>query len=174
METTKENIKIKKGPRRFYAGSLMKILLGAGIAFRAGWRAEAAPLPDALGEWQSSRKQITDLTASEDLGRWSNCVYTRASPVAGVEVNLMEGPGPGTLYVPEGEVDNDDGLLGFSSTYETLIVAGKRAILERGDATGQALAVALAKRTLTLETKSLSKEKLLDFAEKLIGALEKE
>jgi hypothetical protein len=144
------------------------------VVFFAAQIVEAAPLPDVLGEWRGSRTQVTDLTASENLGRWSCRVYTRTSPVAGVEVNLMEGPGPGVLYVPEGEVAGGEGPLGFSSTYETLIVAGKRAILERGGVTGQALAVALAGRTLTLETKSLSKEELLDFAEKLIGTLEEE
>jgi hypothetical protein len=85
----------------------------------------------------------------------------------------MEGSGPGTLFVPEGKVAGGDGPLGFSSTYETLNAAGYRAILERGDVTGQALAVALGEnRTLTVETKSLSREELLGFAENLIAALE--
>ena len=86
----------------------------------------------------------------------------------------MEGAGPGSLFVPEGDGVADDGPLGPSSTYETLNIAGHRAILERGEVTGQALAVALGKnRTLTLETKSLSTKELLGFARKFLVALEK-
>ncbi|MDR1379282.1 MAG: hypothetical protein LBJ36_09580 [Synergistaceae bacterium] len=151
----------------------MEILLMGLVILGVGRVAEAVPLPDVLDEWHSSQAQTTHLTTSEELGRWTNRVYTRTTPIAGVEVNLMEGSGPGTLYVPEGEVTGNEGLLGFSSTYKTLTVAGKRAVLECGDVTGQALAVSLDKeRTLTLETKSLSEKELLDFAVKLIAALE--
>jgi hypothetical protein len=153
--------------------SLMGILLMGLTVLGADRGAGAAPLPDALAEWRGSQTQTTRLTASEELGLWTSRVYTRVAPIAGVEANLMEGSGPGSLYVPEGEVVGNEGPLCFSSTYETLIVAGKRAILERGDTTGQALAVSLDKeRTLTLETKSLSKEELLDFAAQLIAVLE--
>jgi hypothetical protein len=86
----------------------------------------------------------------------------------------MEGPGPGSLFVPEGNVKTDDSPLGFASTYETLDIAGRRAVLENGNVTGHALSVALGEnRTLTLETKSLSVDELLRFAEKLTAALEK-
>ena len=126
-------------------------------------------MPDVLGEWRASSEHITELKA---LGRWLNRIYTRKAPIASVEVNLMEGSGPGTLFVPEGEVAANDAPIGFSSTYETLNVAGHRGILERGEVTGQALAISLSKdRTLTLETKSLSREEFLDFAEKLTAAL---
>jgi hypothetical protein len=142
------------------------------ILLCAAWAppSNAQELPDALGEWRASPEHITELKA---LGRWLNRVYTRKAPIAGVEVNLTEGPGPGTLFVPEGEVAANDAPIGFSSTYETLNVAGHRGILECGEITGQALAISLGKdRTLTLETKSLSREELLDFAEKLTVALE--
>ena len=126
-------------------------------------------MPDVLGEWLASSEHITELKA---LGRWLSRIYTRKAPIASVEVNLMEGSGPGTLFVPEGEVAANDAPIGFSSTYETLNVAGHRGILERGEITGQALAISLSKdRTLTLETKSLSREEFLDFAEKLTAAL---
>ena len=137
---------------------------------------EAAPLPDVMDEWQSGPIHTTTLdVGSEDLGTWRNRVYTRTSPIASIEVNLTEGPGFGTLFVPDTEGRTDDAPIGFSSTYETLNIADKRAILERGDVTGQALAVAFDKNmTLTLESKSVSAEELLDFAERLIRALQAE
>jgi hypothetical protein len=132
----------------------------------------ALPMPDALGEWRASPEHVTEL---KDLGQWLSRIYTRETPIASVEVHLMEGSGPGTLFVPQGEVAGNDAPIGFSSTYETLNVAGHRAILERGEITGQALAISLGKdRTLTLETKSLSRKEFLDFAEKLAAILEGE
>jgi hypothetical protein len=84
----------------------------------------------------------------------------------------MEGPGSGQLFVPEGRIFSDDGPIGFLSTYETLTVAGRRAVLERSDVTGQALAVAMGtRRTVTFETRGISREELLNFAERMIEAL---
>ena len=143
--------------------------------------ANAANLPDTLDEWRGTLVQATEFITTKDdenLGQWQNRVYIRDAPIASVEANLMEGPGTGTLFVPEGNTP-DGGIaknkapLGFASVYETLNIAGKRAILERGDVTGQALAVALGEnKTLTLETNSLSREELLDFAQTLIVLLE--
>lgn len=138
--------------------------------------AQAAPLPDVLDEWHAAPTATTELrAASEDLGRWRNRIYARAAPIARIEVNFMEGSGPGTLRVPEVRALQNDAPLGFVSTYRTLNISGKRAILERGEVTGQALAVAFDKnRTLTIETRSVSEEELLHFAERLIHALEQE
>jgi len=138
--------------------------------------AEAAPLPDVLDEWYATPVAVTRFeTASRDLGQWQSRTYIRSAPGASIEVDLMEGSGPGSLRFPEGDVSRDDAPLGFSSTYRTLSLAGRRAILERGDVTGQALAVAFDKnRTLTIETKSVSEEELLDFAARLTVALEAE
>ena len=135
---------------------------------------QAAPLPDVLDEWHATPMETTRFrTTSEDLGLWQNRIYTRTAPIASIEVDLMEGTGPGTLRVPENKVEKNDAPLGFVSTYRTLNISGKRAILERGEVTGQALAVAFDKnRTLTIETKSVSEEELLNFAERLIHALE--
>jgi hypothetical protein len=145
------------------------------LTFVSGAASETA-LPDALDEWLGTPARVTEFTISkgaENLGQWQNRVYTRRAPVAGVEVNLTEGQGPGTLFVPEGGVVTSDAPIGFASTYETLNLAGRRAVLERGEVTGQALAVALGEnRTLTLETKSLSRDELLGFARKLILTLE--
>ena len=147
-------------------------LLSSGFVF--GFPAQAAPLPDVLDEWTSTPIMTTELnTASEDLGLWQNRIYTRTAPIASVEINLMEGAGTGTLWIPEGDVARNDAPLGFSSLYRTLNITGKRAILERGEVTGQALSIKLDRyRTLTLESKSLSEEELLDFAARLIAALQ--
>ena len=144
--------------------------------------AAAANLPDALDEWLGTPARVTEFTTSYDgrnLGDWHNRVYTRAAPIASIEANLMKGPGAGALFVPEDNFSDpnpDPGIgtyLDFSSAYESLNIAGKRAILERGKVTGLALAVSLDReRTMTLETRSLSREELLGFAQKLIAALE--
>ena len=131
----------------------------------------ASPLPGELGSWHLVSEYVTDLTTSENLGKWINASYVRPAPPAGIEVQLTEGPGPGALFVPEGIFSSDDGPIGFLSTYETLSVAGRRAVLERNDVTGQALAVALGAQTVTFESRGISREELLDFAERMIGAL---
>ena len=139
----------------------------------------ASFLPGKLGDWRLSSEHVTELIesgsevlSSKDLGKWTNAFYVRNAPIAGIEVQLMEGPGPGGLFVPEGVVSSDDGPIGFLSTYETLDVAGRRALLERNDVTGQALAVALGMRTVTFEASGISREELLDFAAILIEELE--
>ena len=132
----------------------------------------ASSLPEELGNWRLVSEHVTELTASGPLGRWTSVSYARSEPIAVIEVQLTEGPGPGALFVPEGVVSSDDGPIGFLSTYETLSVAGRRAVLERGEVTGQALAVALEARTVTFETRGISREELLSFAENIIEALQ--
>ncbi|MDR2522197.1 MAG: hypothetical protein LBC93_00620 [Synergistaceae bacterium] len=154
---------------------------GLAAAFLAGLlagSAHAADLPAKVGEWRGTPPRVTEFTLTqnnENVGTWKNRVYTRAAPLASVEANLMEGPGPGTFFVPENGVPQGpaNGPLGPPPAYEVLNIAGKHAILENEEATGQALAVALGKdRTLTLETKNLSREELLSFARELITILE--
>ena len=131
----------------------------------------ASCLPGELGNWSLASEHVTDLTTSENLGRWTSASYVRSESPARIDVQLTEGPGPGVLLVPEGMISSDDGPIGFLSTYETLSVAGIRAVLERGDVTGQALAVALGARTVTFEARGISREELLSFAENMIKAL---
>jgi hypothetical protein len=128
----------------------------------------ASFLPAELGDWRLSSEQTTELAASENLGRWTSASYVRPAPPARIEFQLTEGPGPGRLFVPEGIMSSDDGPIGFLSTYETLNIAGRRGVLERGEVTGQALAVALGTRTATFESRSISKHELLSFAESMI------
>lgn len=133
----------------------------------------AAPLPDVLDEWDATTIITTELTTtSEDFGYWQNRIYKRFAPIAQIEVNLMDGAGPGTLYVPSGTVSHTDAPLGFSSGFRTLEVGGRKAILESGEVTGMALAIRFdTNQTLTLESKSISESELLNFAERLIFAL---
>ncbi|MDR3231806.1 MAG: hypothetical protein LBT65_10230 [Synergistaceae bacterium] len=156
--------------------SVVTVFSVAILSFVFACPAAAAPLPDVMDEWDATPIAVTRFeTTSRDLGQWQNRTYTRSAPRASIEVDLMEGSGPGSLRVPEGDISRNDAPLGFSSTYRTLSLAGRRAILERGDVTGQALAVAFDKnRTLTIETKSVSEEELLDFAVRLMTALDAE
>lgn len=130
-------------------------------------------MPDRMGHWRGTPVLTTALrTTSEDFGLWQNRTYERSAPAASIEVNLTDGPGAGTLRVPEEEAARSDAPLGFASTYRTLDVAERRAILERGEVTGIALAVRCAEnRTLTLESKSVSEPELLDFANRLVHIL---
>ena len=127
--------------------------------------AYASFLPSELGNWSLASEHVTELTASEELGKWTSAFYARSEPIARIEVQLTEGAGPGELFVPEDIVASD---------YETLNISGRRAVLERGDVTGQALAVALETRTVTFESRGISRKELLDFAESMIEALRDE
>jgi len=135
-------------------------------------------LPIELEDWRLESEYVTELTTlvdgsrGEDHGRWISASYVRPAPPAGIEVQLTEGRGTGRFFVPEGVISSDDSPIGFSSTYETLDIAGKRAVLERSDVTGSALAVALDMyRTVTFETRGVSREELLGFAAFMIEAL---
>ena len=126
----------------------------------------AGPLPDAVGSWCAESVDVTPFkTASEDLGAWYNRVYTRSAPPGRVTAILMEGPGPGTLLVPQGTVSADDLPLGFGARYQTLDVAGRRAVLERHPLLGLVLAIDLGgNRTLTLESAGAAQEELVELA----------
>lgn len=132
--------------------------------------ASVSPLPDLVGPWLAeSGDAIPFRTTSEDLGVWHNRIYTRSAPPGRIEAILMEGPGPGTLLVPQGAVSADDLPLGFGARYQTLDVEGHRAVLERQDILGTALAIELGKdRTLTLESAGASQEELTEFATQVI------
>jgi hypothetical protein len=160
-----------KDMKNFRVMPLYSLMLALLICAGSVFSAQAAPLPDALGEWIATPAAVTLFeTASGDFGQWENRVYIRSAPPAGIEANLMEGSGPGTLWVPGGSVSGD--APGFAA-YRTLNISGKSAILERGEVTGQALAIAFGtNRTLTLETKSVSEEELINFATRLTVALE--
>jgi hypothetical protein len=168
------------GARALRVFFFLFLILGLSLEI-AGAETATALLPNSFGEWEGTFPQVTEFTVApnaENLGQWQSRVYARTAPISSVEANLMEGPGPGTLFISEGT----DGPFNAaptpfqdlpSSAYEVVSVAGKRAVLERGDVTGQALAVALGEnQTLTLETKSLSREEFLSFARKLLAALE--
>ena len=129
--------------------------------------AASSPLPGTVGLWRAeSGDTIPFRTASEDLGVWHSRIYMRSTPPGRIEAILMEGPGPGTLLVPRGRVSADDLPLGFGARYQTLDIAGRRAVLERQDILGTALAIELGKdKTLTLESTGASQDELVELAE---------
>ena len=108
--------------------------------------AAVGPLPDLVGPWLAeSGDAIPFRTTSEDLGVWHNRIYTRSAPPGRIEAILMEGPGPGTLLVPQGAVSADDLPLGFGARYQTLDIEGHRAVLERQDILGTALVIEIGR-----------------------------
>jgi len=134
----------------------------------------ASVLPTELENWRLTSEHVANLATAENQGTWVSASYTRSEPIANIEVQLMEGPGFGGLFVPEGMIYSNDGTIGFySSAYETLNVAGRRAVWERSSITGHALAVSLeARTTVTFESRGVSREDLLSFAENMIEALQ--
>lgn len=136
--------------------------------------ARGASLPDALGPWRLVSEDVTPLqTASEDLGQWTRRVYAREAPRRRVEVNLMEGKGPGPLRVPAA-AGAGGGVMDEDGAYRVLDVAGRRAILERHPLLAPALAVAVSPdTTLTLEGSGTDEAELLDLAGLAVSALER-
>ncbi|NLL36188.1 MAG: hypothetical protein GX256_01550 [Fretibacterium sp.] len=130
---------------------------------------EALLLPRTLDEWQMETEDLLILrTASDDMGSLRSRNYVRHEPRAHVEVILMEGPGPGTLWLPSRKVRETDAPIGFGSTYETLRICEHEAILEYGETLGYALAIKLGDdRTLTLESRGISREELMNFAKRM-------
>ena len=154
-------------------GLTKMIMVSLAFVMALALAAHASSLLEELGDWRLSSEHVVDLdvTAIGNMGKWTSASYVRPAPPAVIEVQLTEGSGTGKLFVPEGTILSDDGPIGFLSTYETLSVAGRRAVLERSDVMGQALAVALKTCTATFEARGISRQELLSFAESMIEAL---
>ena len=151
------------------------IFICAGVSGLRPAAGASAPtvMPDAVGIWRAGPEDATRFrTASEDLGRWTRRVYAREAPVGQIEVNLMEGSGPGRFRAPEGDAEGLDGPLGSGAAYRGLEVAGRRAVLEAYPHMPLALAVAVsADATLTLESASASEAELAGMAGAILEAL---
>ena len=134
----------------------------------------AMALPETAGEWRSAEEYVQPfvLTAnSEDVGRWTQRIYTRTEQPGFIEVNLMEGSGPGPLRVPEA-VGSYNGVIEGQSEYQVLEVAGRRAVLERYPYLPLALSVSVSRdAVLTLESRSSDEKELAGLAEKIIENL---
>ena len=174
MKNFTKNIRVNNNKTRRIYIILFHVIMSATLFMALVPPTFAFFLPAELGNWRLLSDHVTDLTASEELGKWTSASYVRFEPTARIEVQLTEGSGPGELFVPEDIISSDDDPIGFLSTFETLSVAGKRAILERDSVTGQALAVAMGTRTVTFEASGISREVLLGFAENMIEALQDE
>jgi hypothetical protein len=135
--------------------------------------AQAWALPDMAGEWRSAHEDVMPLVLdanSENVGRWTHRVYTRESPRGTVDVNFMEGSGPGPLRLPE-TAGAYGAVLDAKSAYHVIDVAGRRAALERSPLLPAALSVAVGtNETLTLEG-NLTDSELTALAERLIEAI---
>jgi len=169
MKNTKRIGKITKNVVMLRAAVLIFAML-----IMAPLPVSASVLPAELGGWRLVSEHVANLATAEEQGMWVSASYARSEPIANIEVQLTEGPGFGPLFVPGDAIFSNNGTIGFySSTYETLNVAGRRAVLERGSVTGQALAVALEGRTtVTFESRGVSREDLIAFAKSMIEALQ--
>ena len=157
------------------------MITNRGGVWRALWAAllcltvarSAWALPSEVGEWRSDREDRIPFTlsaSSRDVGRWTCRVYTRKAPRGSVEVNLMEGSGPGPLRVPDA-VGSYDVFLDAQAEYRVLEVAGHRAILELQSLLPAALVVSVGERTLTLEG-FVTEGELTGLAARLVKILE--
>lgn len=151
------------------------LLTGALVALCATGTA-ASPLPDALEEWRLASEDVTPLkTASEDLGRWTRRVYVRQAPKGYLEVNLMEGTGPGPLRADKNAgAEADSSAVQSADTDCTVLeAAGRKAVLERHPLLPLSLTVAVSPdATLTLESHSTNADELTHLATIAISELE--
>ena len=154
----------------------MRLIMSTAICAAFLSAAQALALPETAGEWRSAHEDVIPLVLdanSENVGRWTHRVYTREAPRAAVEVNFMEGSGPGPLRVPElNPAAGADTVLDAKSEYRVINVAGWRAVLERSPLLPASLAVSMGSDgTLTLEG-NVTDEELAMLAGKLIKAIE--
>jgi hypothetical protein len=135
--------------------------------------AAAAPtrLPELPG-WRGELLGVTPLNpADEDLGYWERWSYRSTATTDRLEVSLLRGPAAGTLYVPKIGGTRDDLPIGFGSQYETLVIEGRPAVMETHPYLGLALAVQADRDvTLTLESRSLTRQQLIETAGLLIAS----
>ncbi|HAA47121.1 MAG TPA: hypothetical protein DCE03_01300 [Synergistaceae bacterium] len=125
-------------------------------------------LPDVPG-WTGSATQLTSLKSAEkEEGRMLERSYRKNGTLQTVTVVLLEGSGTSWLTFPEEAIDATDGPFGTGSTYRTLKVRGKEAVLENHPIQGKALAIKLdTSVTLTIEMSS-DEALLLEFAHEII------
>ena len=166
------------------AGKICAVLCAA-VFFALNLCGAASALPDKIGDWSSEHEDETrfvldadDKTPAEDVGLWIHRVYTKENPRRVVEVNLMEGSGPGPLRVPEVSGADGERVLKSKSEYRVIEVAGRRAILERhgNGAAADLLPLSLAvpfrtNGTLTIEG-HVDEYELTGLAEKILTNLE--
>ena len=85
---------------------------------------------------------------------------------------LLTGPGPGELYIPPGNIDNNDRPIGFGAEYSTLEIEGLRAVFENYPYAGMAVSINIpGKGTLTIESRNLSRKAIIALAGEYIIAM---
>lgn len=131
----------------------------------------ALELPDSIREWHSVSERVQNLIAiagNKNLGRCVYKTYERESPKGYMNLILTEGPGTGSLYVPE-RINDSKGVMQVSSGYEVLSISGYSAVLERHEYMPSALAVNISKDIiLTVETGSLDDKGIIEITEELL------
>jgi hypothetical protein len=127
------------------------LLVSAPAAGSSATAAGSSAIASSFGG--QAQKKVVSLGSR---GVWTSLVYRREAPIAYVSINLTEGPGFGSLYVPE---------CPSTPSYSVLDLAGMKAVLEEDELLGASLAVALGEnRVLTLESRSLAGRELVEFA----------
>lgn len=90
-----------------------------------------------------------------------------------VQVMLLTGSGPGELYIPEGNISQDDRPLGLGATYETFDMEGFRGIIEYYPYIGTALSLKISSEaTFILESKSLNSSELKELLRQYLGLMD--
>jgi hypothetical protein len=123
--------------------------------------ADPHPQIPVIEGWKIITEEVRDLTIPDkDLG-WFIQQVLRSQNNRTVKVMLLTGSGPGELYIPEGNISQDDRPLGFGATYETFEMEGFRGIIEYYPYIGTALSLKLSpEATFILESQSLDSSEL--------------
>ncbi len=130
------------------------------------------PIIPLLSEWEIITEQVRELkTEKENLG-WYIQQDIQSQPHKNAKVILLTGSGPGELYVPSGNINHNDRPIGFGAEYSTLEIEGLRAVFENYPYAGMAVSINIPEKgTLTIESRTLSRNAIIALAGKYILAM---
>ena len=133
---------------------------------------EDVPIIPLLSEWEIITEQVRELkTEKENLG-WFIQQDILSQSHKNAKVILLTGPGPGELYIPSGNINNNDRPIGFGAEYSTLEIGGLRAVFENYPYAGMAVSINIpGKGTLTIESRTLSRKAIIALAEEYVIAM---
>lgn len=129
-------------------------------------------IPDIKG-WKIITEEARDLAIPDkDLG-WFIEQEIRSENHRTVKVMLLTGSGPGELYIPDGNIRQDDRPVGFGATYETFEMEGFRGIIEYYPYIGTAISLKISSEaTFILESKSLNSSELKELLRLYLGLMD--
>lgn len=158
-------MKIKKTHLFF----LLLIICYFNIFFTSVSQAEDMPVLPLISGWEVTNEQIKELKTEKMHLGWYIEQDINSQVHQQVKVILLTGSGPGSLYIPEGNISNDDRPIGFGATYSTLEIMGLKGVLENYPYVGMALSIRISPQsTLTLESRTLSRKKLISLTTEYI------